>query len=77
MNLAQQTCCTPLENICHITPLLLHNGRLSTRATLFCPQDGRFREVPLYKWKRQIIQEMFVWAFLKSCNETTNQWAVF
>ena len=48
---------------CHdYTPT--HNGRLSTTATLFCPQGGRFGEVPLYKWKRQKVQEMFVCAFL-------------
>ena len=35
------------KKICHITPLPLHNGHLST--TLFCPQGGCSGEVWLYK----------------------------
>ena len=60
MNLAQQTCCTPLKKNWHITPLPPHNGHFSTTATFFCPQGGLSGEVPLYKWKRQKFKDMFV-----------------
>ena len=33
---------------CHITPLPPYNGHLSTKATFFCPQGGRFGEIQLY-----------------------------
>ena len=34
---------------------LFYNGRLSTTATLFCPQGGRCQDVQLYYVKRNLI----------------------